>query len=342
MPGSGKTSVLSELANRRTTSPLEGVIGIRYFAFQPITPDTPMIPADSDYLVKPESLWFGLLDQLRHGLRGRLRSYEVPIRDSFLEWTQARQHVLRLASRLSQEGKRPFIIAIDGIDHAARAARHSPALARAFFESLPSPDEVSGTGIRLLIAGQPPEYYAEYPAWLRSNDALVRRIDLPRLTERDISTLFLSAAPLFPVEQRHAAVRVIQEITQGNTLAVVFAVAEATECESADGLQTQLTQRRLQDGLTAYYRNLWQHGFTALGLAPLGTDVALSCSICLLREDLTSEILATAFQELLSRLQWSLLLAQLSPLLVQSGGRYRLRHNDFRVFLQSRLEGFAT
>jgi hypothetical protein len=341
-PGSGKTSVLSELANRRTTSPLEGVIGVRYFAFQPITPESPMIPADSDYLVKPEALWFGLLDQLRHGLRGRLRSYEVPIRDSFLEWTQARQHVLRLASTLSHEGKQPFIIAIDGIDHAARAARHSPASARAFFESLPSPDEVSAMGIRLLIAGQPPEYYSEYPEWLRSNHALVRRIDLPRLTEQDISTLFLSAAPHFPAEQRHAAVRVIQEITQGNTLAVVFAVAEATRCETADGLQTQLTQRRLQDGLTAYYRNLWQHGLSVSSPAGLGTDVALSCSICLLREDLTSEILATAFQELgLSRLQWSLLLAQLSPLLTQSEDRYRLRHNDFRVFLQSHLEGFG-
>ena len=88
--GAGKTSALSELANRRTDNPLQGVVGIRYFAFRPLSPESPVIPADADRFVRADALWFDLLRQLRRGLRGRLKAYSVPVRDELLDWAQAR------------------------------------------------------------------------------------------------------------------------------------------------------------------------------------------------------------------------------------------------------------
>jgi hypothetical protein len=44
-------------------------------------PEFPLIPADADYYVKPERLWFSLLSQLR----GKLAKYKVPVRDNLLK-----------------------------------------------------------------------------------------------------------------------------------------------------------------------------------------------------------------------------------------------------------------
>ena len=139
-PGSGKTSVLSWLANRRPDTPFNSLIGLRFFCFEPIRPESPFIAPDSSR-VRPDDLWFSLLTQLREGLRGRLRALGVPLRNDLLSWQQARQHVLRLASTVSVELGRPFVIVVDGIDHAARAAQTDTRQAIEFLGSLPSPDE---------------------------------------------------------------------------------------------------------------------------------------------------------------------------------------------------------
>jgi len=70
-PGSGKTSVVSWLANRRTDHAFQGIIGIRFFCFEPIRPEHPFISPDASR-VKPKELWFSLLTQLRRGLATRL------------------------------------------------------------------------------------------------------------------------------------------------------------------------------------------------------------------------------------------------------------------------------
>ncbi len=59
-PGSGKTSAVSWLANRRTEDAFQGIIGIRFFCFEPIRPEQPFISSDASR-VKPEELWFSLL-----------------------------------------------------------------------------------------------------------------------------------------------------------------------------------------------------------------------------------------------------------------------------------------
>ena len=225
-PGAGKTSVVSWLSNRRDDKPFDGLIGVRFYCFEPIRPDAPVVAPDASR-VRPEELWCSLLSQLRSGLRGRLHELQVPLRNEFLSWSQARDHVLRLANQLGSERGQKFVIVIDGIDHAARAAQTMPQQIAQFFDSLPGPGDLKAKAIRLLIAGQPPEHYRDaYPTWLTGNHPSVRRIDLPRLTTADVRALYLASKIALPAEQIDAAIRVIENNAQGNTLATVFAIAE--------------------------------------------------------------------------------------------------------------------
>jgi hypothetical protein len=337
-PGAGKTSALSELANRRSNNALEGIVGIRYFAFRPLSPESPVIPGDADQFVRPEALWFDLLRQLRRGLRGRLRLYSVPVRDELLDWPEARNHVLRLASRIGEELGRPFVIVIDGIDHAARAELTDPVRSREFFASLPAPEEVAKLSIRLLLAGQPATDYPQYPEWLRVSTPSVHSLGFGPLQTGDVTLLLETSSPTFPAEQYGAAARVILELTGGNTLGVVFACAEAGSCDNAESLRSRLLTRQLQSGITAYYRNIWEHCVAGVSQS---VATVLAGAIALARERITGTLLESCFPGMGQSAQaWNLLLGRLGPLIVEEGAGYRIRHNDFRVFLQGYLNAF--
>lgn len=337
-PGAGKTSLVSQLANRRATDALNGLVGLRYFAFRPISPDSPLIPPDADHFVRPDRLWFSLLSQLRRGLRGKLRNYQVPLRNDLLEWVEARTHVLRIAERLGREMGRPFVIAIDGIDHAARAMRYDGAQAKDFFASLPSPEEVDGKPVRLLLAGQPPDAYPEYPVWLRTKNPKVQSLGIGRLDAGDILVLLRDSKSQIPAEQEAAAVRLIEAGARGNTLAVVFAVAEARTCNAVEELQARLDNRHLGEGLQNYYCSIWEHALNRGPNPPVGMNLALATALCLTAERLSGSLMASAFAALgLSREQWHLLLCSLGPLVVEESGGFRVLHNDVRIFLHGLL-----
>lgn len=335
--GSGKTSAVSWLANRRTEVSFQGIIGIRFFCFEPIRPEQPFISPDASR-VKPEELWFSLLTQLRRGLTGRLHELKVPLRNEFLTWTKARDHVLRLADILGKELGHKFVISIDGIDHAARAAQVMPEQIAEFFASLPSPDEVQTKQIRLLVAGQPPEYYAnEYPTWLKIKNEKVRRIDLPKLEQDDIKCLLEESTTTIGEEHIEEAVRLIDQLSKGNTLSVVFAVAEAEICDSLKELADRLNQRSLGDGLLNYYDSIWNHA--------LRDASELSCSlsgvISLARTPITANQLSKIFSTWeKSPPWWNQVLTDLGPLLTRRGDSHLLRHNDIRVFLASKFNSF--
>lgn len=343
-PGAGKTSVLSRIELRRTERRLSGIVGLRYFAFRPITPESPLIPADADFRVKPESLWFSLLSQFRRELDGRLSHYRVPIRNNLLTWQDARGHVLRLADRIGTEMGRRFVIVIDGIDHAARAgrARYDAKMARDFFASIPSPTELKGKQIRLLIAGQPAEFYPEYPVWLRSANTGVQRLQLGLLQTDDIAALLRKASLKMPGAEWDAALQVIADAAKGNTLAIVFAVEEAKACVTVSHLDARLQQRGLNDGLQAYYESIWKYAFANLPAVAsvVGAETALAGSLSLLKERATGELLTNCFPTLgLGFAQWMIVLANLGPLIVREGSGFRVLHNDVRIFLTNYLAG---
>jgi hypothetical protein len=336
-PGSGKTSAVSWLANRRTKGAFEGIIGIRFFCYEPIRPEQPFISPDASR-VKPEELWFSLLAQLRRGLQGRLRELEVPLRNSFLSWKEARSHVIRLADLLGKELGRRFVISIDGIDHAARSAQVFPEQIVDFFESLPSPDAVSEKRIRLLIAGQPPEYYREsYPVWLSTEHAKVRRVDLPKLQQADIRSLLANSTTSIGPAQTDEAVRLIDELSGGNTLSIVFAVAEADSCSSLNELESRLKERSLGDGLSKYYESIWRHA--------IRDAKELSCSlagaISTARTAVTAEKLSRIFFDWKKPIPiWEQVLTDLGPLLIRRRDGYFIRHNDVRIFLAAKFKSF--
>lgn len=337
-PGAGKTSLVSQLANRRTPDALQGLVGLRYFAFRPITPESPLIPPDADHFVRSDPLWFSLLSQLRRGLRGKLRDYQVPLRNDLLTWPEARAHVLRIAERLGREMGRQFVIAIDGIDHAARAMRYDGAQAKDFFASLPSPEEIDGKPLRLLLAGQPPEAYPEYPVWLRTKNHRVQALGIGRLDVGDILVVLRDSKCPIPAEQDAAAARLIEAATHGNTLAAVFAVAEARTCKTVEELQATLTDRHLGEGLQRYYCSIWEHALNRVPNPPVGMDIALATALCLTTERLSGTLMASAFASLgLSSEQWHFLLCSLGPLVVEDSDGFRVLHNDVRIFLHGLL-----
>ena len=216
-PGSGKTALISSLANRA-----DAVIDVRYHAYRPITPENQLLPADAGRTTSSRALWSDLLLQIRALGRGRLAQLQVPVHTASLSVDDLRAEVVRLADKLGKYQERPFVIAIDGIDHAARAGVGTESL----LSSLVPPDQVP-FHVAFLIGGQPPEGNPSYPVWLRAPTSGVRRIDLPMLEFKDTLELVRARLPkLQPSDQENAA-RDIWENCQGLTLSTVFAVEEA-------------------------------------------------------------------------------------------------------------------
>jgi hypothetical protein len=339
-PGAGKTSVLSQLANRRADTPLTGLIGLRYFCFEPIRPDAPVISPDAGR-VRPENLWFSLLTQLREGLNKRLRELSVPLRNDLVVWQEAKIHVLRLAEKLGAELRRPFVIIIDGIDHAARAAQSGVQEAMEFFASLPGPDSLAGKPVRVLIAGQPPEHYQQYPSWLHADHPQVRKISLERLQTGDVRALYAASKTRLPSQQDEEVIRLIEQNAGGNTLATVFSVAEAESVGSLEAFAERLVQRRLRDGLEAYYRSIWQHALQTVGDLARAVEPSLLGALSFAQQGLTPRQLAAAFSKWERPVPWwRHLLVSLGPMLTESDDGFRVRHNDVRVFLSARFSAY--
>lgn len=334
-PGSGKTSVISRIVNQRAETYSELVVDIRYFAYKPITPDSPALPMDAGRSASPEALWYTLLSQLRERLRGRLFELQVPVRNQFISSEQAREHVLRLSQILSREKKSPFVIVIDGIDHAARALRKG---IRSLLDSLPSPEAVPD-GVRLLIAGQLSTAYPEYPIWLKTKNEVVRKISLDDIDTDDICAL-LSCANVSTYQESYEAIaRVIQSVTEGNTLAIVFAIAECHKCSNVDELESRLLDRNLHTGVHNYYIEIWR---LAIPASPTGVGVYLAAALCLIKQRVSGQILQEVFSLWnKSAPEWDAILQHLEPLVVRDPDGYRVRHNDIRVFLEQELKSDA-
>lgn len=183
IPGTGKTNIISKLSGKRNS-----IVNIRYYAYEPIDPQKEYLPKDVSRRVDNSVFWNELFNQLRRQLLGKLSKYRVPVINNLLPQEQLRSEFFRIAAEYAQDENSLFIVAIDGIDHAARANVSE----NTFLSALPNPEYLP-ENVKIVIAGQPKEDYRNYPEWLFNNEmGYVKEIHVPSILKSDIYSLVLS------------------------------------------------------------------------------------------------------------------------------------------------------
>ena len=323
LPGIGKTNIISKLSNKR-----DSVIRIRYYAYEPVQPDKEYLPVDVSERVRKDVFWNELFSQLRHALKGKLKKYNVPLQNDFMTLGDMKDKFFEISSKYALDEGIVFVVAIDGIDHAARAGEG----VETFLNTLPNPAYIP-KNVKLLIAGQPEEGYEQYPYWLCDEDDNVKKIDVPGIQRDDIALLVSDKISDDRMSEYPVITDIIDGIANGNTLSAIFAVHEAAMFTDVSRLEKHLKERKLHVNLEQYYYNIWDnakrkinsHGFV---------DYKLAGALILFNEKLDGSILAEMFKEdNISKRTWEDMLEALKPLVIEEQCGYRLLHNDIKVFL---------
>lgn len=318
-PGIGKTSLVSKLNNKR-----ERIIHLRYFTFRPISPENDLVPADASETAIGRSLWKDLLAQLREEFRGELAKFKVPIKTDFIATTEElRGHVIRLSIELAKKLETRIVIAIDGIDHAARAKLDQ----NNYLTSLLPPDNIPKE-ILFLIAGQPPQNYEKYPNWLKTDRSDIKKVVVPNLQKEDIKKLIAQTQVL---ENIDGVAELVQTRTGGNTLSVLYALKTISECKTVEEAITKLDQYKLKDGLSNYYENIWAHNVPADTWKFLPGELA--CIFSLSSAKLTNQDINFLLPSYGDVPDWNNIIRNLSPIIRTETDGASILYNDVRVFL---------
>ena len=325
IPGTGKTNIVSKLCNKR-----DSIIKIRYYAYEPIQPDKEYLPIDVSERVKKEHFWNEMFSQLKQCLKGSLHKYNVPLQNCFMSLEEMKKHFFEIASAYARDTGCPFVVAIDGIDHAARAG----IVSETFLTTLPRPEYIPDN-IKVLISGQPQESYPNYPLWLKNNDDNVKRIDVPGIEREDILSLVIQKRSDTRSSEYDAITDIVEKYAEKNTLAAIFAVYEASQCADAMKLERKLSDRKLSGNIEEYYSNIWNDAVGTLKQYDF-VDYKLAGVFAFLNERVDGQMLAEIFNELdIPVIAWNNVLKTLKPLIVEEVGKYHVLHNDVKVFLSN-------
>ena len=330
-PGAGKTSCISKLARSGAVLWKEQCVSIRFYAYRPTRPGQSDMSGDFGIGVRPETLWLGLLWQIRDHLRKTrlLSDLLVPVWLDEMPWEIARKHVLRIADALGSRWGRCFIVCIDGIDHAARAHRKN---LPEFLQTLPSPDAIPAH-VRFLLAGQSADAYPEYPFFLRQAHPAVKVHPIDTLADEDLRVLWRAAKSCLPVQTEDTVLRMLAEKAQRRTLPTVYAVEDIRTSTTLEEVANTLSARPLTDSLHNYYAAIWSAATAMSGDGP-----RLASMFVLLRERPTGDLMASAFSEFgKSATEWTSILRRLRPLVRETDGGFEILHNDLRVHLDAGL-----
>lgn len=335
-PGSGKTRLVSCLCERMTPRPF------RFYAFKPLDVDDFSYSPDAG-IVSPRELWSTLLNQLRDASELSGEKPRIPIINELCNDDELRSEVLRLAGLLSTRRGSRTILAIDGIDHAARAKEKLT-----FLRHLPSPTSIPD-GVLILVSGQPANLYSSYPQWLRGEHAGVEVVSLPNIDADDVSALLVERTGFSGHDSLVLSNEIIN-ITNGNTLSVMYAVNAVADEMDCGRAVDKLRSLGLSENVEEYYESIWQkaddeiqrhhgNGSNALGL--------IASSMHLLDGAIYPGLLCNAFPDVFSE---EYVVARdisiLSPLLRKcADGSTCPIHNDFRLFVSSKalepgMEGY--
>ena len=325
IPGTGKTNIVSKLCNKR-----DSIIKIRYYAYEPIQPDKEYLPIDVSERVKKEHFWNEMFSQLKQCLKGSLHKYNVPLQNCFMSLEEMKKHFFEIASAYARDTGCTFVIAIDGIDHAARAG----IVSETFLATLPRPEYIPDN-IKLLISGQPQESYPNYPLWLKRKNDSVKRLDVPGIERGDILSLVTQKISDTRSSEYNVITDIVEKYAEKNTLAAIFAVYEASQCADAMKLERKLSDRKLSGNIEEYYSNIWNDAVGTLKQYDF-VDYKLAGVFAFLNERVDGQMLAEIFPELAIPVgTWNNVLKTLKPLIVEEAGKYHVLHNDVKVFLSN-------
>lgn len=325
IPGTGKTNIVSKLCNKRAS-----IIKIRYYAYEPIQPDKEYLPMDVSDRVKKEHFWNEMFSQLKQCLKGSLHKYNVPLQNCFMSLEEMKTRFFEIASAYARDTGCTFVVAIDGIDHAARAG----IVSETFLATLPSPEYIPDN-IKLLISGQPQEAYPNYPLWLKKKDNNVKRLDVPGIERSDILSLVTQKISDTRSSEYNAITDIVEKYSEKNTLAAIFAVYEASQCANVMELEKRLSDRKLSGNIEEYYSTIWNNAVGTLNQYDF-IDYKLAGVFAFLNERLDGQMLVEIFPELSIPVgAWNNVLKTLKPLIIEESGKYHVLHNDVKVFLSN-------
>lgn len=325
IPGTGKTNIVSKLCNKR-----DSIIKIRYYAYEPIQPDKEYLPMDVSERVKKEHFWNEMFSQLKQCLKGSLHKYNVPLQNCFMSLEEMKMRFFEIASTYAKDTGCTFVVAIDGIDHAARAG----IVSETFLATLPRPEYIPDN-IKLLISGQPQESYTNYPLWLKRKDHNVKRLDVPGIERGDILSLVTQKISDTRNCEYNAITDIVEKYSEKNTLAAIFAVYEASQCVNVMELERKLSDRKLSGNIEEYYSTIWNNAICTLKQYDF-VDYKLAGVFAFLNERVDGQMLAEIFYELaIPVIVWNNVLKTLKPLIVEEAGKYHVLHNDVKVFLSN-------
>ncbi|MCR8969792.1 hypothetical protein [Facklamia sp. 7083-14-GEN3] len=322
VPGTGKTNVISKLCSKK-----DSIIDIRYYAYEPIDPSKEYLPSDVSERVKKEVFWDTLLNQLRELLIGNLYKYKVPVSNSFLKLKEKKKEFFRIASEYAKDRKRIFVIAVDGLDHAARAG----VIEETFLSTLPNPEYIPDN-VKIIIAGQPKEDYRNYPDWLYTDSHNIKEYVVPDIQPGDIEELVNERCNNFSASNKLIVSDIICRYAGGNTLSAIFAVHESLNCSNPTSFEERLESRKLSGNIQEYYRTIWED--TKKKMQIPFVDYKIAGVFAFFNEPITAAKLKLIFKdEGISCSSWNNILKALSPLLIERNGTYTILHNDIRVYL---------
>ena len=324
IPGCGKTNIVSKLSAKR-----ESVIDIRYYAYKPINPEEEYFTGDVSRRVDKDYFWNELFNQLRRLLRGKLSRYNVPVVNELMTLEEKRKRFFEIASKYAEDRGAAFVVAIDGIDHAARASN----IENTFLPTIPNPEYIP-PNVKILLAGQPKAHYRNYPDWLFSDNDNVIEIDVPSLMTEDVQSLVEARFAEEPTDYRKQLTELISKYAEGNTLAAIFAAHEALLEPELFKLEQNLQERKLSGNIHEYYRAIWDNAISKI--QTLFVDYKVAGVFAFFNEPVNADKMHSIYRnESLSVSSWRNVLKELHPLLLEEAGNYTILHNDVRVFLSS-------
>lgn len=326
IPGTGKTNIISKLSAKRNS-----LVDIRYYAYEPIDPAKEYHPMDVSKRVEKNSFWNEIFDQLRKKLKGQLYKYNVPIMNELMSLSQMKTRFFEIASNYAKDRGICFVIAIDGIDHAARALHFD----ETFLPDLPYPEYIP-ENIKIILAGQPKEGYSNYPSWLFSDKENVKQIEIPCIQTEDIQDLVNTHFQSLPNDKQQQMADIITKYADGNTLSAIFAVYEAEQQQDLIELEKRLISRKLSGNIQVYYNAIWKDATSKIGIPFI--DYKIAGVLAFFNESLNDKKLASIyFEERIAPSTWKNVLKTLKPLLLEHDGNYTILHNDVRVFLSGMI-----